>query len=49
MATETMPKILAEALKMSQATCQTGYACHTDSPYSDGYGDDAYGDYGDAD
>jgi len=43
-------KILQRMLDMKRemGNVKAGYSCHTESPYSDGYGDAGYGDYSDA-
>jgi len=43
-------KILQRMLSVKKeiGSAKAGYSCHTESPYSDGYGDAGYGDYSDA-
>jgi hypothetical protein len=44
-----LPAVVQEALRIRDLEAQRGpaYRCHTKSPYSDGYGDEGYGDYED--
>jgi len=45
-----MENIIADAIKTRDSNIGflCSYKCHTDTPYSDGYGDDKYGDYADS-
>jgi hypothetical protein len=52
---DVIPKneVLAAALKTKETMVKMShqsidYGCHTQGPYSDGYGDAGYGDYEDA-